>query len=103
MNRVPRLAVFQDEHSAPVLALSEASQDVCRIVWVVGWSPHETALRPLRRFGEVVDLTGLSVEDSVKRVVAAEPDGVVVFTDGPIRLAAAVAGEEPNLPFIAPR
>ncbi len=101
MTQVPRLAVFQDEHSAPVLAISEASRDVCRIVWVVGWSPHETALRPLKRFGEVVDLTDMPFEDSVKRVVAAEPDGVIVFTDGPLRLAAAVA-EKLNLPFHSP-
>ena len=101
MAAVPRLAIFQDEHSAPILALWEAARGVCHIVWVIGWSPHKVAPRELERFGEVVDLSGMSFDESVERVVAARPDGVVIFTDGPLLLAAAVA-DRLNLPFHSP-
>ena len=61
------------------------------MVWVIGWAPDPPAERLLRRFGEVVDVTGLDDRQIVERVVAAQPDGVMVFNDVPMRLAAAVA------------
>jgi hypothetical protein len=98
---LPRLAVFHNEHSSPVFELYAASRDLCRIVWVVGWSPEEPSLRTLSRFGDVVDLRGLSEPQCVKSVASARVDGVVVFNDPPIRLAATVALTL-GLPFHAP-
>jgi biotin carboxylase len=98
---MPRVAVFQDLNSASVYEVLEGARDLCRIVWIIGWSPHEPPTRPLARFGEVVDITGLTHEESVKNIVAAEPDGVVLFSDPPLVLAAAVAAEL-GLPFHSP-
>ncbi len=101
MSELPRLAIFHDDSSAPIFELVNAASDLCRVVWVVGWSGEEPALRALARFGDVVDLTGLDWDEAIDRVASAHPDGVVVFNDPPIRLAAEVA-ERLGLPFHSP-
>jgi biotin carboxylase len=91
MAELPKLAVFFEPNSASIFDLSAAARELCRLVWVIGWAPDPPAERLLRRFGEVVDVTGLDDRQIVERVVAAQPDGVMVFNDVPMRLAAAVA------------
>jgi biotin carboxylase len=69
----------------------EAARNTCRLVWVVGWSTQFPPARLLSRLGEVTDVSSLSVEQSVDRIAELNVEGVVVFNDDPIRLAAAVA------------
>ena len=94
----PRLAVLYDANVVSLLKVYEASRDLCRILWVVGWSGNESADRALTRFGDVVDVSGMNETEAVSRVVRSEPDGVVVFNDAPIKFASAIA-EELGLPF----
>jgi biotin carboxylase len=91
MAELPKLAVFYEPHSASIFDVSEAARDLCRLIWVIGWDPEPTAHRALSRFGEVVDVAGMGDTQIVERVVAAQPDGVIVFNDAPVRLAASVA------------
>jgi biotin carboxylase len=98
MDERPRLAVFHDATSISILQAVEVAHDWCRIAWVVGWSRDKPPLRLLSRFGEVLDVTGMNEAQAVEHLTAHALDGVIVFTDGPIRLAAAVA-EKLDLPF----
>jgi predicted ATP-grasp superfamily ATP-dependent carboligase len=96
-----RLAVFDDTTSISVLPFFEAARAYCTIVWVIGWSPKKYPTRLLSRFGEVADVTGMTDTEAVDYLTRLELDGVVVFNDPPIRLAAAVA-ECLGLPFHSP-
>lgn len=87
----PRLAVFYKQDSASLLDVFQSARGVCRLIWVVGWSEDPAPIRALARFGEVVDVTGMDEKEAVACVCAAKPDGVFVFDDSPLRLAAAVA------------
>lgn len=91
-----------DAAAASIFDVSEASRDVCRLVWVVGWSAQYPPARMLSRFGDVVDVSSMSDEDAVEGIVGERLDGVVVFNDAPLRLAAAVA-DRLGLPFHSPR
>jgi biotin carboxylase len=86
-----RVAVFLDSTSVSVMKVHEAAQDVCQLVWVIGWSPSFPPIRMLSKLGEVADVSSLSAEQSVERIAELHVEGVVVFNDDPIRLAAAVA------------
>jgi hypothetical protein len=97
----PRLAVFHDETSISVLQAFEVAHDWCRIAWVVGWSPDKPPFKLLARFGDVLDVTDMTEAQAVAYLTTQALDGVIVFTDGPIRLAAAVA-DRLNLPFHTP-
>jgi biotin carboxylase len=101
MNELPRLAVFHHEYSDSIVQIYLEAREWCRIIWVVGWSPDTPPIRVLTRFGEVADLTGMTPDESVAHVVALRPDGVLVLSDQPMRLAAAVA-EQLSLPFHSP-
>lgn len=96
-----RLAIFHDQNSHSILQLYGAAHDWCQIVWVVGWSLETPPIRVLSRFGDVVDLTGLSDAEAIDHLVALQFDGVIVFNDSPLRLAAALA-EQLGLPFHSP-
>ena len=98
MDERPRLAVFHDETSISIMQAFEVAHDWCRIAWVVGWSPDKPPIRLLSRFGDVLDVTGMNEAQAVAYLTTHALDGVIAFTDAPIRLAAAVA-EKLNLPF----
>lgn len=83
--------MLYDARAISLLEVFEASRDVCRILWVVGWSGYESSHRTLSRFGDVVDVTGMSEAEAVRHVVRSEPDGVLVFNDAPIKFASAIA------------
>jgi hypothetical protein len=85
--------VLYDANAVSLLEVFEASRDVCRILWIVGWSGNESSNRTLSRFGDVVDVTGMSESEAVSHVVRSEPDGVLVFHDAPIKFASAIAEE----------
>ncbi len=91
MTEALRLAVFDDSTSISVLPFFEIARAYCSIVWVIGWSPKKHPTRLLSRFGEVADVTGMTDADALEYLTSLQLDGVVVFNDPPIRLAAAVA------------
>jgi hypothetical protein len=93
-----RLALFDDTTSVSVLPLFEITRAYCTIVWVIGWAPKKHPARFLSRFGEVADVSGMDDEEAVEHLAGLHLDGVVVFNDPPINLAAAVA-ERLDLPF----
>jgi hypothetical protein len=101
MGERPRLAVFHNETSISILQAFEFAHDWCRIAWVVGWSPGKPPFRLLARFGDVLDVTDMTQTQAVDYLTNQALDGVIVFTDGPIRLAAAVA-DRLKLPFHTP-
>jgi ATP-grasp domain len=98
---LPRLAVFHHENSDSMLQVFLEAREWCRLVWVVGWSPDVPPRRALQRFGEVVDLSKMTYAESVAHLVALRPDGVLVLSDPPMRLAADVA-DQLGLPFHSP-
>ncbi|MFZ0251979.1 MAG: ATP-grasp domain-containing protein [Acidimicrobiales bacterium] len=102
MTALPRLAVFDDQTSISILPFFESARAYCTIVWVVGWSPNKPSLRMLSRFGEVADLTGMQEDEAVEYLTGLQLNGVLVFSDAPIRLAAGVA-DRLDLPFHSPR
>jgi biotin carboxylase len=101
MTEAQRLAVFDDTTSISVLPFFEVARSYCTIVWVIGWSPKKHPTRMLSRFGEVADVTGMGNAEAVEYLTSLQLDGVLVFNDPPIRLAAAVA-DRLNLPFHSP-
>jgi biotin carboxylase len=98
---LPRLAVFHHENSDSMMQVFLEAREWCRIVWVVGWSPDVPSLRALQRFGDVVDVSGMTYDESVAHIVALRPDGVLVLSDQPMRLAADIA-DQLGLPFHSP-
>jgi hypothetical protein len=101
MIQKPRLGVFHDSTSITVWPLFEAANEWCRIVWITGFTSERPDNRPLARFGDVVDLAGMSESEALEHLAAQRLDGVVVFSDPPLRIAAAVA-ERLGLPFHSP-
>jgi len=96
-----RLAIFFDASAVSIIEAFENARDLCRILWIVGWSKDGTSQRTLSRFGEVVDVNGMTQDEAVSHIVTSAPDGVVVFNDAPITLAALVASKL-DLPFHTP-
>jgi hypothetical protein len=95
---LPRVALFQPDLGSSMFETLAASRGLCQIVWIVGWQPDRPKANVHPRFGEVVDLSGLNFQEAVAVVESVQPDGVVVLSDAPIEMAAAVA-ERLNLPF----
>ena len=100
-NRLPRLAVFHDHTSDSIFAIHGTARGLCRIVWVVGWSTEPPPVRMLARFGDVIDVSGMDDATACERIAAQDLDGVIVFNDAPMRLAAAVA-DRLGFPFHSP-
>jgi len=98
VDELPRVALFQPEPGPSLFETLAASRNLCQIVWIVGWQPGQPKAEVHRRFGEVVDLSGLSFQEAVAKLELVRPDGVAVLSDAPIEMAAAVA-ERLNLAF----
>jgi hypothetical protein len=99
---LPRLAVFLDEYTPSMYDLFEASRGLCRLLWVVGSTGHASPIRALARFGDVVDQIDMDDAERVDHLTSLRPAGVIVFSDGPLTLAAKVAAEL-GLPFHSPQ
>ena len=95
---LPRVALFHPEPGPSLFETLEASRGLCQIVWIVGWQKGPIKDGVHRRFGEVVDLSGLSFQEAVATIESVRPEGVAVLSDAPIEMAAAVA-ERLTLPF----
>jgi biotin carboxylase len=81
----------------------EAAHGLCRIAWVVDRSLDGGGLatRLLARFGEVVDVTDMSIDMAAKAVSEQRPDGIVTFKDSRLRFTAELA-QRLGLPFHSP-
>jgi ATP-grasp domain len=90
MTDLPRLAIFQNQSTVSIFDLVAAAKDLCRIVWVVGWADAPPS-RMLARFGDVADVSGMSEGEIVEHLRELRLDGVAVFNDPPMILAAVVA------------
>ena len=80
---LPLLAIPHAGLSLPVMTSVQAAAGLCSILWLVdGDDPSvEPDRRALERFGQVVDLAGLSPSRWVDAVAPFRPDGIVTFSD----------------------
>jgi biotin carboxylase len=88
-----RLIVSYDASTPSVFALSDAADGLCDIIWMIDLSDPEMAkaARLLRRLGTVVDIAGLSPEQTVRRLESAEPTGIIAVNDSRMTLLAEIA------------
>ncbi|MGD1051748.1 MAG: ATP-grasp domain-containing protein [Solirubrobacteraceae bacterium] len=102
-NSPPRLAFVYHPWSFGVYELARAAEGVCRLVWIVDRSVAEVeAMVPLLlRLGEIVDVSGASVDEAARRVAASRPDGLLALRDNLLPWSARIA-ERLELEFIAP-
>lgn len=98
VDALPRVALFQPEPGPSPFETLAASQGLCQILWIVGWHQGQPRADVHRRFGDVVDVSGLSFQEAVATIESSRPDGVAVVSDAPIEMAAAIA-ERLSLPF----
>ncbi|WP_086667404.1 ATP-grasp domain-containing protein [Lentzea kentuckyensis] len=78
-----RLAVVYDLGSATPLEIRSAVGRACDVVFVCDLDlPHVAAAVPvIRQFAEIVDVTGMELDQRIKAVEASTPDGVVTFSE----------------------
>lgn len=99
----PLVAVGYGPRCVPVMQLAEAAAGFCDLLWLIDTSvPGMREMTDLlNRFGPVVDLDGMSVEQAVKTLGDWEPDGMTTFLDaGMVELACVAEGL--GLPFHSP-
>ncbi len=103
MSERPILAVAYGPRSVPVLQLVEAAAGRCELVWLIDdrLPEMDDMARLLRRFGTVVPIGGLDVDETVQALELHRPDGIVTYFDtgmvGVAELAARL-----GLPFYSP-
>jgi hypothetical protein len=99
----PLVAVGYGPRCVPVMQLAASAAGFCDLIWLIDTSvPGMGEMTDLlNRFGPVVDLKGVSVEEAVKVLGDWEPDGLTTFLDaGMVELACAAEGL--GLPFHSP-
>src|ERR1700744_498750 len=79
----PLVAVGYGPRCVPVMQLAEAAAGFCDLLWLIHTSAPGLGDMPdlLNRFGVVVDLAGMSVEQAVKVLGDWEPDGMTTYLD----------------------
>jgi biotin carboxylase len=89
----PRLAFVYHPRSFGTMAIAEAADRICQLIWVIDTSDPEISSmsRLLRRLGEVVDVAGLSIEDAAAAIAAVRPDGILALADSLLLWTARVA------------
>jgi len=92
----------------PALQIAEAASDLCDLVWLVDERIPDIALvsRMLQRLGTVVNVAGLSLDETVKALQPFEPDAIVAYRDTdivPISRIAAKMGLDYHAPEVATR
>ncbi len=99
----PRLAFVYHPRSFGTMAIAEAAEGICDLIWVLDTSDPEirSMSRLLRRLGEVVDVAGLTLEDAAAAIAAARPDGILALADSLLLWTSRVAVLL-DLPFINP-
>src|SRR5271163_1121990 len=86
----PLVAIGYGPRCVPAMQLAEAAAGVCDLLWIIDGSLAEMAqMTPLlRRFGCVVERTGIDVNSFHQQVAAHRPDGLVTYLDaGMVQLA----------------
>lgn len=100
----PLVAVGYGPRCVPVMQLTEAAADLCELLWLIDGSIPEMRQMTelLHRFGPVVDIGGLSVEQIVQELTPPyRPQGIVTYLDANMVTFARVA-EILALPFHTP-
>ena len=83
-----RLAVAYDTDSSSPMEIVAALGELCDFVWIIdGSGPLGAMARLLPRLGTVVDIDGLAPDAAIAAAGAAEPDGIVAFTDSQLATA----------------
>jgi|HubBroStandDraft_2_1064218.scaffolds.fasta_scaffold11486_4 biotin carboxylase len=102
-SRRPRLAFVYHPRSFGTLAIAEAAEGLCELVWIVDTTDPEigSMVRLLRRLGEVIDVAGSSIEDAAAAIAASRPDGILALADSLLLWTARVAAAL-DLLFISP-
>src|ERR1700734_2106407 len=96
----PLVAVGYGPRCVPVMQLAEAAAGLCDLLWMIDTAvPGMGEMTDLlNRFGPVVDLKGMSVEQAVKILADWEPAGMTTYLDaGMVELARVAEGL--GLPF----
>jgi biotin carboxylase len=99
----PLVAVGYGPRCVPVMQLAEAATGLCDLLWLVNTvvPGMSEMIDLLKRFGPVVDLKGMSVEQAVKILADWEPNGMTTYLDaGMVELAQIAEGL--GLPFHSP-
>jgi biotin carboxylase len=101
--RRPLVAVAYGPRSVGAVQLADAAADVCDLMWVVDASQPEVdeMASLLRRFGPVVDVGGMGIEQAAREVGRYRPDGMVTYFDAGMMSVACIA-RELGLPFVSP-
>lgn len=96
----PRLAFVFDPGSFATLALFEAADGLCDLLWVADTARADVAAlgKLLARLGTVVDVAGLTTADAAAAIAAHRPDGILALADDALTYTADVA-ELLGLPF----
>jgi biotin carboxylase len=101
---LPVLAVLYSPSNTPALAFNEASNNLWQTAWVIDQTLDPVAeeqLRVLRRFGRVVDVSGMGESAARDALRAVGASGIMVFTEAHMRSAGALA-RGLDLPFHSP-
>jgi biotin carboxylase len=98
-----RLAFVYHPRSFPTMAIKEAADGICDLIWVIDTSDPEigSMARLLGRLGQIVDVAGMSLEDAAAALAAARPDGILALADSLLVWTARVAAIL-ELPFMSP-
>lgn len=88
-----RLAFVYHPRSFGTMAIAEAAEGICELVWILDTSDPEigSMARLLRRLGQVVDVAGLSLEDAAQAIAASRPDGILALADSLLLWTARIA------------
>ena len=99
----PLVAVGYGPRCVPVMQLAEAAAGTCDLLWMIDTAtPGMSEMSDLlNRFGPVVDLRGMNVEQTFKTLADWEPDGMTTYIDARMIGLACVA-EDLGLPFHSP-
>ncbi len=97
---MPRLLYVHDPLSFAPLSVTEAAHGVCDLIWVADSSKPNapTIARLLRKFGPVIDSSGLTLEQVADQVGEHKPDGILSMHDADLVWTAQLA-ELLQLPF----
>lgn len=79
--QLPLLGVVYSPRSRPWMEIKEAAAGICRILWIIEQSQFGSTTRALRKVGTVVDIEGLTPEETIHAVQAEQPDGITCYWD----------------------
>ncbi len=90
-----RLIISYDGTAPSVFVLGESARGLCEIIWLVDLAePGMTkTVRLLRRIGKVVDIAGLSRQETVQAIALLEPTGILALNDHRMVLLAEIAAD----------